>query len=304
MIRDPEREELTRLISGLLDDQLSSAEQERLESMLKADPHARRLYMQMIDQEIELPCLVASAEGKAAAQPLARDFGRERRRDPTAVGVLSRRWVFGAAIALGMMILLVTLAWFQKSQRSQPVTPVVSAHDSWQEDFEGNLRASWYGRMVTNNLPAGSKYGIAPIVREYPEGDPSYVIQLPEDWNQGLFALTTGSTLNVTYRKGNRAHINVFMHTIPSELGPEQYAMYQLGGAAPFSGRIGEWLTVSIPFSQFVRKVAVEPGGARQFVGGPPRAGERITTLVFSSVEEADLVIDRVWVTPTRPENK
>ena len=54
-----QREELTRLISRLLDeDLLSSEERSQLNATLLADPEARRIYMQYIDMQLEFACLV------------------------------------------------------------------------------------------------------------------------------------------------------------------------------------------------------------------------------------------------------
>ncbi len=302
MNRDFQNEELTRLISGLLDQRLSEAEHERLEGLLAADPGARRLYMQMIDQEIELPCLVASAQGEAAARheiPSRHNFNKKFGAAPT----LWRRWIFRVAIAFGMVMLLAVFAasrWFGKTAVRVPQPIASSITGSWSEDFESGASTGWHGRLVATNLPAGSKYGIAAVVKEFPGAEPSYIIQLPEEWERGLVALTTGSTLNVTYRLGNRTHVNVFMHTISPEPGERKVEMYQLRPVG-FPGRSGRWQTASIPFSGFVRKIVVEPGGAPKFVGGPPRAGEPITTLSFSSMEPSDLVIDRIWITPAGP---
>lgn len=293
MSRNPKEEELTRLISALLDGRLSPQEHERLESLLLNEQQARRLYMQMVDQEIELPCLIASAQGKVAMGHVS----PSTQRGPQRV-----RWVFAAAGAVGVLTLLAIIVLQRPPAKSviessQRMAPLPSVSGTWAEDFEGRAPTLWYGRIVTNDLPSGSKYGIAAAMREYPTGGPAYVVQLPEDWSQGLFALTTQSTMHVTYRLGNTGHVNVFMHTIPIEANATDYAMYQLRGT-PFSGQTGQWHTASIPFAQFVRKVEVEPGGARSFVGGPPQPGELVTTLSFSSVDPIDFVVDRVWITP------
>ena len=54
-----QREELTRLISRLLDeDTLTTEERTRLNDALMASPEARQLYMQYIDMQLEFACLV------------------------------------------------------------------------------------------------------------------------------------------------------------------------------------------------------------------------------------------------------
>lgn len=297
-------DELARLVSALLDDRITAEEHARLEAILTGDASARRLYMQMVDQEIELPCLVASAQAQAVAghqmasrQDSSREFAR--------ASSLWRRWLLGGTLAFGMAMFVVAMfappGWFKKPAAvPREVPPVAGMGDSWAEDFESGRLGLWYGRMVTTNLPPGSRYGLAAIAKHYPTGDPVYAVQLPEDWNRGLVTLTLESTLNLTYRLGRRTHVNVFLHTIPARPTPErEYEMYQLRTGGGFPGRSERWQTASIPFANFVRKVAVEPGGAVSFVGGPPEAGELITTLAFSSVEPSDLIIDRVWITPT-----
>jgi hypothetical protein len=152
---------------------------------------------------------------------------------------------------------------------------------------------------VTRGLPAGSSFGIAATPRD-DRGGIHYAIKLPADWRQGLFALTEKSTLHFTYRLGKPTDaLNVFMHTIAAAPNPNRYEMYLLG-APRFRRQAGEWMTTSIPFSRFVRKVRTTPDDVLEFEGGPPDPGERLTTLLFSSPEEIDFVIDRIWVTPDR----
>src|SRR4030095_15386435 len=64
-----EREDTARLISALLDEQIEEDERVRLELLIETDAAARRLYFQMIDQEVELSCLVVPA-GDARVMPV------------------------------------------------------------------------------------------------------------------------------------------------------------------------------------------------------------------------------------------
>src|SRR5215207_11546372 len=78
-------DELTRLISGMLDGRLSAEENSRLEALLQADSNARQLYMQLIDQEVELSCQVASplseqSQGAKAVQMRTHSSRDEQRR--------------------------------------------------------------------------------------------------------------------------------------------------------------------------------------------------------------------------------
>ena len=57
-MREEDYEYLHRLLSKLWEDQLSDEEFEILEKHLTRYPEARRLYMQYVDLEVELTCLV------------------------------------------------------------------------------------------------------------------------------------------------------------------------------------------------------------------------------------------------------
>ena len=294
-------DELTRLVSALLDGQLSAAESARLESLLASDPAARSVYLQLIDQEIELSCLIGPADLESKVSLLAALPARRASAEEGVYGVRGRLVLAAAAILLvaGFVLALLLPARWRGEKVAAPASaprPVAGpgASGAWAADFESGAIFPWFGRMVSNNLPAGSQYGIAMALRDYPPVGPHYVIQLPEDWRRGLFTLTSNSTLHVTYYLGTPGSVNVFMHAIPVEA--EGYSMFQLF-SGQFPGRPNDWRTASIPFSRFVRK-ALDQDGRMEFAGGPPEPGERVTTLVFSSLQEVDFVIDRIWIAP------
>ena len=295
-------EELTRLISALLDGRLSSDEQTRLEALLQADPQARRLYMQMIDQEIELSLLLRSEVQESSAAkilPLTEVVPLERARWLKR----SRQWQL-AAVAIVLLIgtalaLVLSRDRGERQTAKMPVQQIPSslARETWKEDFESGLAPGWFGTLVSTNLPPGSKHAVTAKPRPWPEGV-SHTIQLPEDWVNGLFTLTERSTLHLTYRFAKGTYVNVFMHALPADTGDSTPSMFQLRPTqSPRATQ--QWRTASIPFSQFVRKVEATPGAPPTFVGGPPTAGERVAVLAFSSPEETDFVIDRIWITPT-----
>jgi hypothetical protein len=292
-------EELTWLVSALLDGQLSVQESARLESLLQSDPTARSMYMQMIDQEVELSCLIGPADVETKVSVLATLPARSAKE--AVYSVRGRLLLAAAAVVLlgGFVFALLLPARWRGEKITAPSSTALqlALPDAWAADFENGALSQWFGRVVSNNLPADSKYGIAMAVREYPPVGPHYIIQLPEDWNRGLFTLTTNSTLHVTYYLGTPGAVNVFMHTLPPEEEVSRYSMFQLF-SGQFPGRPNDWRTASIPFLRFVRKVPA-PGGGLEFAGGPPEPGERVTTLVFSSLQEIDFVIDRIWITPT-----
>jgi hypothetical protein len=303
-------EELTRLVSALLDGRITPDEMARLESLLKQDDAARKLYMQLVDQEIEFSCVV-SAEGRdAASKILPSPFTRQpERKSPSRYSLLA----MAAALVL---LAIVTFALFAPPEwrgskeaksgnppaRIEPKTATTPSRiaEHWSEDFEGGAAKGWTGTMISNALPDGSRFGIAAVPMEYP-GGVAYGIRLPEDWNEGLFVVTQRSTLHATYQLRSSSGVNVFMHTISAEPGGNRYEMYQLMRPRAFRWVGQRWQTVSVPFSHFVRKVRVEPGGNLEFRGGPPQSGELATTLIFSSPTPLDLVIDRVWITPDGP---
>jgi hypothetical protein len=295
----PPYEELTRLISALLDRDLTEPERARLEARLQTDAQARRLYMQMVDQEIELSCLqVAGTQEERAGKILPLLQPGETKATELASG-RRPRWLAAAAI-LVLATAMATVVFRNRPGAGsvpQPSPPrAESLSDAtWSEGFEQGLPPGWTGRLVSTNLPAGSKHGVAAGPRQSQDGV-YHAIQLPEDWNRGLFALSEDSTLHITYRFVKGAHVNVFMHAVPADTSISTPSMFQLSPHQfPRSAR--QWQMASIPFSSFVRKVR-SPEGRMEFIGGPPAAGERVATISFSWPEEIDFVIDRIWVTP------
>jgi len=169
----------------------------------------------------------------------------------------------------------------------------------WSEDFENGLPTGWRGQLVSEGLPPDSKHGLKAVRTQEPWGTFD-VVELPAEWNHGLFILNTNSVLHLTYRMAKPTWLNVFMHTIPPHAAPGEKAMFVLR-SEQFPGARTEWATVSIPFARFVRKVPDPVTGELHFTGGPPRAGERACTIAFTAPHELDLVFDKIWVTPDGP---
>lgn len=311
-------EELTRLGSTLLDGRLSDAERARLEALLTSDAQARGIYLQMIDQEIELSCLITapaqhpSSEGMvpvARAQNAcpeltstssphpslpseggegARRAGEEVRR---RTGRL-RRLAAAAAVLVFITVAMALVSQHFGKRKASPGPSIAVSPVLWSEDFEQGSLTGWLGTRVSTNLPAGSRYGVAAAIEQWPEGA-YHMIRLPEKWAEGLFTLGERDSLRITYRFARGSHVNVFLHVIsPGDARP---GMFQLRPAQ--SPRCStEWQTTAIPFSAFARKVRL-PDGRMEFSGGAPIAGERVAYLAFSSPDEIDFVIDRIWVT-------
>ena len=286
----------TRLISGLLDGRLSPDERLRLESQLEREPDARRLYFQMIDQDIELSCLLAPTRDRIADVIV---FGME---DESARRAGWRRravWLLGVAATIVLALLLWPRVTPKESMR--PVPPVAEAEPrEWNADFENGSARGWIGEIVREDLPAGSKFAIRSVERES-GGELFAQLHLPADWDRGLFALTARSTLHLTYRHRTPAGwLNVFMHTDGGNFRGARNSMFILQHGQ-FPGAAFEWQTASIPFSRFIRKEIDPLTGELAFIGGPPRDEELVFALFFSGSPGFDLVIDRIWITPDGP---
>lgn len=169
----------------------------------------------------------------------------------------------------------------------------------WGEDFEGGLPTGWRGQLVSEGLPPGSKHGLKAVRTQEPWGT-FHVVEPPAEWNHGLVILNTNSVLHLTYRMAKPTWLNVFMHTIPPNAATGEKAMFVLR-SEQFPGYRQEWATVSIPFARFSRKVPDPVTGEMQFIGGPPKPGERVCTIAFTAPHELDLVFDKIWVTPDGP---
>jgi ferric-dicitrate binding protein FerR (iron transport regulator) len=103
MNRPAQYEELTLLLSRLIDVGLTAEERRQLDEMLQADTGARMLYMQYMDLQVELSCLVPAATAAVQAAP--------PRRKP-----FSRRALMGLAGAAAIIAILaswLTMYWRQ-----------------------------------------------------------------------------------------------------------------------------------------------------------------------------------------------
>jgi hypothetical protein len=291
--RPDDFDDTTRLISGLLDDGLSLDERVRLELRLEGDADARRLYMQMVDQEIEFACLLAPERRQVAG---AISAAIEEEGAAVRAGWRRAAWLLAAAAGLALAFVL----WPRVIPKELPGVVANAEPRAWSADFENGAAPGWVGEIVTEGLPAGSKFGLRTVDRET-GGGVSSQIQLPADWNRGLFALTPRSTLHVTYRRATSAGwLDVFMHTSGGSAQAPENSMFMLRHGQ-FPGAAGEWQTASIPFSLFVRKVPDPTTGELAFIGGAPRDGEFVLALVFGGSPGFDLVIDRIWLTPDGP---
>jgi hypothetical protein len=291
--RDFER--TTRLISGLLDTQLSANERAQLEVLLETDSEARRLYLEMIDQELELTCrFMPVTENVACQTPVACDVVQRAVAEEKGAGVGSW-WRRNLKIA-AVLAVAGTIALWMRTRVSPWGDDARRMPSTWSADFEDGNARGWVGELTSDDLPSGSRFAIRAI-RPDPIGAALTEIQMPANWQEGIFALSSSSTLNVSYRHtATHGWLNVFMHTSGADANVGQPSMFMLRpGHIP--GPPGVWQTASIPFSGFVRKVIDPATGQLAFIGDAPRAGEVVFALSFSGSPNFDLVIDRIWVT-------
>lgn len=115
-------EELTLLVSRLLDGQLDEAGQARLNELLLSGPEARRVYRQMVDQEVEFGCrFMAEADRELAAQGniVPFDFAAER-------AAARRTWVLRLAAAAAI-VAAPLLAWLLNRPAERGVSSAIVA---------------------------------------------------------------------------------------------------------------------------------------------------------------------------------
>jgi ferric-dicitrate binding protein FerR (iron transport regulator) len=111
-------EELTTLVSRLLDGQLDEAGRARLTELMLADPNARRVYRQMVDQEVEFGCrFVAEANRELAVHANVVPF------DFAAEGAATRRMWFLRLAAAAAVVLVPLLVWLVNRTPERSASP-------------------------------------------------------------------------------------------------------------------------------------------------------------------------------------
>ena len=175
------------------------------------------------------------------------------------------------------------------------MTPPPPLPTEWGEDFEHGLPDGWHGRLVTEELPVGSRGAITVEIERANDGL-HYSIVAPDAWDTGLARVTPTTHLNFTYRLGRRPNwCNLLLTTRPT--GPVQpdYFLNRFRDDELWNVA-GQWRTVHIPLTAFEKKLN------DQFTTEAPAAGEMVAGFSFSSIDtELDLTIDRIWLSANGP---
>jgi len=262
-------EELSRLLSGLIDGRLTPAEQEQLERVLEGDAEARSLYMRYIDLEVEL--------GSALIAPAAAPPQRK-------ILPLFLKWAAAALFVFGLFLAPFLMKPPVEREAPKPVG------EGWVSDFENGSSEGWVGRWTTNDLPAGSRGSLSSVTVTNTYGV-FHEIRAPERWDTGHFTIHEDTHLHFVYRVETPAWFDIFFSTRP--LDPrEPVSVLHIFRDSRLWSEAGRWREATIPLALFKRKVD------ERFADVPPVPGEAPVHFFFSAAENGlELSIDRIWVT-------
>ncbi|MCI0460415.1 MAG: sigma-70 family RNA polymerase sigma factor [Gemmataceae bacterium] len=170
-----------------------------------------------------------------------------------------------------------------------PIVPPVV----WEEDFENGLPKDCSGRFVQDGLPRGSRGAAAAVRMDRGTEGVFFQIATPKLWDQGLFAVQNDSHFHFTFKMDRPGWMNVFLIARHGGHKGQHSGNYLFNDPHFWPRQPGQWRTLSIPFAQFRR------AGSGQ--GPPPSATEVPYMVLFSSLADRGLVIDRMWVTRGGP---
>lgn len=298
---DPE--EFTRLVSRLFDEELTDRDRARLQQILEADADARMTYLQLVDMQVKMSCIVLPA--------VEADDERETSQSVVPIpDAFPWRWAAAALVAAGLLLNALLTRLDRPVDRAgarpgptnvgnagrspgPPLMPVL-APDAWGETFESGPVEGWIGRWTEDGLPSESGGGIESVTLT--NRFVRYHRISPPRWNAaGLFTVRSNSHLRMTYKVESPTWFNVFLGTRPEDPGEPPYVLHQFADHRLWS-EAGRWRRAVIPLRQFQRKV----DGV--FTDAPPVAGEAAMDLFFSAVDNGlALTIDRIEITSDGP---
>jgi hypothetical protein len=263
------REDLSRLLSGLVDGRLTPTEQEQLERVLENEAEARLLYMRYIDLEVEL--------GSAPISPAATPPQRK-------ILPLFLKWAAAALLVFGVFLGVFLMSRPVAKEQPKPGAAI------WVSDFESTNTEGWVGRWTTNDLPAPSRGALSSVTVTNAYGV-FHEIRAPERWDTGHFTIHEDSHLHFVYRVETPAWFDIFFSTRP--LDPrERGSVLHIFRAPRLWSETGRWRQATVPLSLFKRKID------ERFANVPPVPGEAPVNFFFSAAENGlQLTIDRIWVT-------
>jgi ferric-dicitrate binding protein FerR (iron transport regulator) len=177
-------------------------------------------------------------------------------------------------------------------QKPFVVEAIPPLSDAWNADLEDGTSTGWeHGLLVSENLPANSRWGLRAVRHEAEDGETYYSIGTDEEWSQGLFAPGPKSHLHITYKMDRPSWLNLFLITRTRDIEDPQFSGNFIFKEFP-KLEPGQWVTISIPLQKF-----------RKLHSGPATIDELVPYRVIFNATAPDrgLVIDRMWVTPDGP---
>lgn len=153
--------------------------------------------------------------------------------------------------------------------------------------FGPELPAGWGGNLVFDRLPEDSEGALKAIARTNPKGGVNHIVQSPNAWKPGLFAIHNDSWLHVRFRAEKPGFFHVLVVAREPEIARKSCVV--LEGPHFWQNREpGQWHTVHLPFANFR---PTEPN----------RPSERplVAFIVVFDSQKVDrgVTIERFWVT-------
>ena len=185
------------------------------------------------------------------------------------------------------------------SQRtSLEANPLPTLPETWQEDFETGLPDGWrYGQWLNENAPDGPR-GMVRAARQFvPDGSEieNYRITLPKRWTQGLWRIRDDTYLHFTYKLRKPGWFHIMFGVRSDTRNASHVGNFELKSRDVPKPEPGQWRTVSIPFSAFVK--GPRDGHQSDRALAPPPAGGIVYLLWFDTGNvDRGLVIDRIWI--------